>query len=951
MLPLPAVHRYTPTLAVVDPPGRMVRGVAYCRALGDAAERHVRRVAYEIRTRATIQWDPRSWARCEAGDVVAATGRGTHGLSGDLLLGEHVDAGWRIRLAGPAGEATDAWDGRGTHHRIDYDSLLRQVALHERMAGEPPRCAGRRFHGGPADAERRHAGRLVRRDDDAGTLDIEGYDLTGAPSGERRWFLATLDPADWPASESLREITSFDSRTRAGALGQTIGSTDARGNERIDRHGVDGSLRAVMLRRVDGTSIAVADALTYDAAGHVVTETAGNGVVTTVDYRPHDGRLSRLHRQRPGRVLQDLAYNYDPAGNVTTCTDAVPPTEWFAGERIDAVAGYRYDSLYRLIQANGCESPLAGGGAALPDLALPGDATRRRNYVEHYAYDAAGNLLERRHVAEGGGYSQRMLIAPESNRGVIDDGMPVDWAEAFDANGNQRDLQRGQTMAWDGSDRLARVSLVARTPGMNDEERYVYAGPGDRVRKVSRRLVAGTLVTDEVRYLPGLELSVDGVTGSRTDRIVVHGARVSMEWLHEVSGTRSDDTFRYRCDDLLGSAMLELDENADIVTYEGYLPHGGTAWWAGRGQAEAARKVRRYAGKERDATGLYYVGHRYYIPWLSRWASSDPAGDADGLNRYAFVAGNPTTRKDALGLMGADVYDEVEQGVSEEANDARLIRGLWGPLWTDEPQRRRVEVLHQGLHLAHAIVRTAIHNLLAGKSAVTARIDDVLSRIYAIYPGAPDYRGSLDRARARTADHLSTVERSLLRRLQPGSDGVVWMDSAVNDDVAMVVSTDPQRRLFVNLGEVVHHDRVALADTLIHEETHFEATVGTADVRYLTFQRDAFRRNFHRTVSDVMQRYELSIDDARHYIAPARAAAATEQERDIIDAYLGGDAVYDSLGPALQRRGMLQRNADTLAVLAVTAGAEAIVHHDRRRPPVRRIRGPGQAPLHAQRPY
>ncbi|PVF10733.1 hypothetical protein DBO95_28785, partial [Yersinia pestis] len=66
---------------------------------------------------------------------------------------------------------------------------------------------------------------------------------------------------------------------------------------------------------------------------------------------------------------------------------------------------------------------------------------------------------------------------------------------------------------------------------------------------------------------------------------------------------------------------------------------------------EAKYKTVRYSGKERDATGLYYYGYRYYQPWLGRWLSADPAGTIDGLNLYRMVRNNPIRWRDNNGLL------------------------------------------------------------------------------------------------------------------------------------------------------------------------------------------------------------------------------------------------------------------------------------------------------------
>ncbi|WP_025476121.1 RHS repeat-associated core domain-containing protein, partial [Yersinia pestis] len=91
--------------------------------------------------------------------------------------------------------------------------------------------------------------------------------------------------------------------------------------------------------------------------------------------------------------------------------------------------------------------------------------------------------------------------------------------------------------------------------------------------------------------------------------------------------------------------------DGDIISQEEYYPFGGTAVLASRNTVEAKYKTVRYSGKERDATGLYYYGYRYYQPWLGRWLSADPAGTIDGLNLYRMVRNNPIRWRDNNGLL------------------------------------------------------------------------------------------------------------------------------------------------------------------------------------------------------------------------------------------------------------------------------------------------------------
>jgi hypothetical protein len=56
---------------------------------------------------------------------------------------------------------------------------------------------------------------------------------------------------------------------------------------------------------------------------------------------------------------------------------------------------------------------------------------------------------------------------------------------------------------------------------------------------------------------------------------------------------------RYQFGNHLGSVSLELDEQAQIISYQEYAPYGSTTYQAVRNQTETAKRYR-YTGKERD---------------------------------------------------------------------------------------------------------------------------------------------------------------------------------------------------------------------------------------------------------------------------------------------------------------------------------------------------------------
>ena len=98
---------------------------------------------------------------------------------------------------------------------------------------------------------------------------------------------------------------------------------------------------------------------------------------------------------------------------------------------------------------------------------------------------------------------------------------------------------------------------------------------------------------------------------------------------------------------------LRLVPEPALKLYEEFHPYGTSAYRAVDSTIGVSAKRYRYAGLERDEeTGLDQMGARYYAPWLGRWTAADPIGLGDGVNRYAYVSGNPVGMLDPSGTEG-----------------------------------------------------------------------------------------------------------------------------------------------------------------------------------------------------------------------------------------------------------------------------------------------------------
>jgi RHS repeat-associated protein len=323
-------------------------------------------------------------------------------------------------------------------------------------------------------------------------------------------------------------------------------------------------------------------------------------------------------------------------------------------------ATFEYDALYRLVRATGREhgsgvqvgvaDPLYG---AIPN---PNDATAIVAYSEEYEYDGVGNVLSVAHAARSGRWTRRYAYATDSNRLLATSepgdpaGGPYTAPYVHDDRGNMTAMPHLVSIGRDFRDQIVSADL-----GGGGTAHCGYDGSNQRVRKRVERLGA---VTEERLYLGVYEIyrrRLGSVVEEERETIHVMDdrRRIALVETATVTGRTivpsPTPRSRYQLDNHLGSALLELDETAGIISYEEYRPYGSTAYHAEAG-GQVSRKRYRYTGKEKDEeTGLCYHGARYYAPWLARWASADPLGPVDGPNLFAYAAGRPLVAIDPTG--------------------------------------------------------------------------------------------------------------------------------------------------------------------------------------------------------------------------------------------------------------------------------------------------------------
>jgi RHS repeat-associated protein len=682
-------------------------------------------------------------------------------LAGNGLYRNGMDGGARRSLANVRGNPLRAWDARGHAFRVRYDLLQRPTHRYVSTGGGAEALLERSVYG-EGLADRNLCGRLYRLYDPAGLASNERYDFKGNLRESARQFArdyraavdwsplagladaAALDAAAAPlltAADRFVALTAYDALNRPiqmvaphrpGMRPSVVRPSYNEANllDRVDVWVRRAAAPADLLDPNTADLHAVTD-LAYNARGQRTGLTLGNGTVTAYAYDPQTFRLARLTTTRPNafaaneRVVQDLAYTYDPAGNLTRIRDSADTQNviYFQNRRVEPSADYTYDPLYRLTGATGREHLGQNGGvlnapAQVADddgprtrLAHPGDGNAMATYTETYTYDPAGNLLAMLHQVPSGAWTRRYAyaepsqVAPgETSNRLSATSLPGDPAggpygatHAHDAHGNLVRMPHLPSLTWDEQDRLRSTTRQVVNAGTPETTFYVHDAGGSRLRKVTdRQAPAGQVGSRRAErlYLGGLEIhreyAGDGTTVTlerETLHVPAGPGRVALVETRTLGNDPAPaQLVRYQYTSHLGSAVLELDDHADVISYEEYFPYGSSAYQAVRRQAETPKRYR-YTGKERDEeSDLYYHDARYYAPWLGRWVSPDPAALADGPNLYAYARANPTRITDPNGTQGEDFSDLND--VVQELNNSELKVPLADPRAPLKPEAK-----------------------------------------------------------------------------------------------------------------------------------------------------------------------------------------------------------------------------------------------------------------------
>lgn len=631
-------------------------------------------------------------------------------MLGHQLAQTSMDAGKRWMLNDAAGKPIKSWDERQHEFQYMYDEVQRPI-FSKVIGGEDSlnNIFDKVFYG---DAEPNAIadnlkGQVIKHYDTGGLIDTPIYDFKGQPKfTTRRLFKDYKAVANWEDDDNLDvnlETQKFTFTTETDALGRITKQTAP------DRSIITPTYNEAGL--LDGESVNHFNLITnsyagdkeyiknidYNEKGQRNFIKYGNGVRTIYEYDPETMRLIYLRSNHNTKVLQDLRYTYDPVGNITFIKDDAHDPEFFSNQVVESSSSYSYDALYRLVQATGRENNTAlnfdkdnWNDAPFMHQINPGNPMAVWNYTQKYSYDSVGNISQIIHMNDGSSanwwtrnYEYETINNRLKNTKVGQGANSFTYLYPHHAqHGFITVMPHLEEMGWNFKEELVKTIKQKVNPGSGTAETtyYQYDGGGQRIRKITENQASlGNTPTkkEERIYIAGYELykKHSGIDAGleRVSLSLMDGAHrfVMVETRNQIDDGTEQQLIRFQLHNHLGSACLELDDSARLISYEEFHPYGTTAYQVKNSTIKAAAKRYRYIGIERDEeTGLNYHGARYYAAWLGRWAKCDPSGIVGGPNLYEFCKSNPVAFVDTDGkqprVISAGTIDvagpnEIEQ--------------------------------------------------------------------------------------------------------------------------------------------------------------------------------------------------------------------------------------------------------------------------------------------------
>ncbi|MEI6898458.1 MAG: toxin TcdB middle/C-terminal domain-containing protein, partial [Bacteroidota bacterium] len=613
-----AIHSGTPTTIHFDPLGRAVLSVEHCKnAISGSDDLFYTKVKIDIEGNMREVTDGRqNPSNANQGNTVILF---KYDMLGKMVYQNSMDSGQKWMLPGILGNPHRKWDERNHEIQYYYDLLHRpsySVVIHGDRKVALNHIFERIFYGeNEITPELKNLrGQVIKHYDTAGVVETPEYDLHGKPvKTTRKLFKKYREVANWTDLNLIPDLEpdEFTFITETDAIGRIKMQTAPDLSVITPSYNKTGLLKSESVHHINpNLTKPTLKLIDYNEKGKRVKVLYGNDILSAFTYDKETFRLVHLKTTKQnGDQLQDLTYTYDPIGNITHIEDLNVPVKFFNNQKITGESGYTYDSLYRLAEASGRENSAAlnfGECDNWNDLPFmhsmnPGDPMAARNYIQRYKYDPAGNITEMKHLAVGGNWTRTYEYEGLNNRlkntHIGDNGSPVDFTSYtyHPFGGYLTSLPHLETIGWNFKEE---VMLTIRQHCTGDNvpvtTYYQYDGSGQRIRKVTENAAqAGqeSVRKEERIYMAGYEtyrrykannIELERETLSLIDGghrfVMVDTVKQNHEQNPDPSDLPGTRLIRYQLHNHIGSSSLELDDGAEVISYEEYHPFGTTAY-------------------------------------------------------------------------------------------------------------------------------------------------------------------------------------------------------------------------------------------------------------------------------------------------------------------------------------------------------------------------------------
>gem|GEM_PF-4230556 len=348
----------------------------------------------------------------------------------------------------------------------------------------------------------------------------------------------------------------------------------------------------------DGNSLAMA----YDGQNRLTGISSSAGSIASFDYTL-DSKLQDIYYGSGGPTT---TYTYGSMDRVSSISDSA------AGLSL----AYKYDKVGNVVSLTVGGTAETFGYNRLNELT---SASGPWGSSINYTYGGAGNMATMKNGTKTTSYGYNSDNELTSISGQT--------APTYNKDGDM--LSNG---AWTYKYNYADEMTKAYKSGTLVQTNY-YDGDG---RRVAQTTAQGTVL---YAYEGSTVIYEDNVaSGTQVDHVYGDGMQVAQI---------VNDVVYYVMPDGLGSVRVVRSSGGSDTFSSDYAPFGQTYGASGV-------QTSRYIGQPYDsATGLYYLGARFYDPAIGRFItqdthSGDPS-DPTTLNRYIYAADDPMTLSDPTG--------------------------------------------------------------------------------------------------------------------------------------------------------------------------------------------------------------------------------------------------------------------------------------------------------------